>query len=130
MFSFNLRYLVAALSLLIVEVLIALFVRDQFIRPYGGDFLVVILIYCTARSLTNAKAGHALLGALLFSYGVELLQWMRIVDWLGWRDSVIATTIIGYGAEWADMVAYTLGAAAVWLVEKIAAHPWQRLNRQ
>ena len=37
-------YGLAALLILVIEVLIALFVRDRFIRPYGGDILVTLLI--------------------------------------------------------------------------------------
>ncbi len=38
-------YAICFIGLFIVETLIALFVRDAFIRPYMGDVLVVILIY-------------------------------------------------------------------------------------
>ena len=33
------------LLLLIIEVLIALFVHDRFVRPYIGDVLVVMVLY-------------------------------------------------------------------------------------
>ena len=39
-------YAICFAGLFVVETLIALFVRDAFIRPYMGDVLVVILIYC------------------------------------------------------------------------------------
>ena len=42
-------YAICFIGLFIVETLIALFVRDAFIRPYMGDVLVVILIYCFVR---------------------------------------------------------------------------------
>ena len=42
-------YAICFIGLFIVETLIALFVRDAFIRPYMGDILVVILIYCFVR---------------------------------------------------------------------------------
>jgi len=35
--------------LLLIEILIALFVHDEFIRPYVGDALVVIVLYCECR---------------------------------------------------------------------------------
>ena len=38
MFSFNLKYFLFALVIFISELLIALFVRDKFIRPYLGLF--------------------------------------------------------------------------------------------
>ena len=36
-------YAIAFVLLLVTEVLIALFVRDRFIRPYGGDILVTVI---------------------------------------------------------------------------------------
>ncbi|MDE6031460.1 MAG: DUF2809 domain-containing protein, partial [Oscillospiraceae bacterium] len=32
-----------------VEVVIALFVHDRFVRPYLGDVLAVVTVYCGAR---------------------------------------------------------------------------------
>ena len=46
MLLFRRSYFSFFVLLFIIEVLIALFVNDRLIRPYVGDFLVVILIYC------------------------------------------------------------------------------------
>ena len=45
----RLVYLSATIILLITEVLIALYVHDDFIRPYVGDAIVVIVIYTFVR---------------------------------------------------------------------------------
>ena len=50
MFKFNWPYFIVALYSFLTELLIALFVRDMNVRSYGGDFLVVTLIYCTIKS--------------------------------------------------------------------------------
>lgn len=42
MFTFDKKYFLAALFLLLTEILIALFIHDTFFRPYAGDFLAVI----------------------------------------------------------------------------------------
>jgi len=55
MLVFRKTYFVAALLLFAAEVCIALFFHDRFIRPYFGDFLVVILIYCFLKSFWNAS---------------------------------------------------------------------------
>jgi hypothetical protein len=123
MFTFNIRYFLFALALFIVEVLIALFVRDSFIRPYFGDYLVVILIYCAVRTFINASPVKVAMGVLLFSYLIEVLQYFNIVDRLGLADNVIAKTVIGYGFAWWDILAYTLGIATVLIVEHFRARP-------
>lgn len=45
----RIKYGAAFLLLLCVEVLIALYVHDDFIRPYIGDVLVVGVVYCFLR---------------------------------------------------------------------------------
>ena len=42
-------YIISFLLIFCIEVLIALYVRDNFIRPYVGDMLVVVLVYSFAR---------------------------------------------------------------------------------
>ena len=42
-------YIISFLVIFCIEVLIALYVRDRFIRPYVGDMLVVVLVYSFVR---------------------------------------------------------------------------------
>lgn len=117
----NPNYLFVTLILFLIEILIALFVHDQFIRPYIGDFLVVILIYCFVKSFLNTPVLPTALGVLLFAYSVEILQYFRIVEVLGLQHSRAARIIIGSAFEWQDMLAYTAGITAVILAER-----WRR----
>lgn len=112
------NYLFVTLILFLTEILIALFVHDRFIRPYIGDFLVVILIYCFVKSFLNTPIVPTALGVLLFAYSVEVLQYFRIVEVLGLQHSRAARIIIGSAFEWRDMLAYTAGIVAVILVER------------
>ena len=117
MLTFNFRFFVFALLLFIVEVLIALFVHDGFIRPYFGDYLVVILIYCALRTIIKASPLKVAIAVLLFSYAIEVLQYFSIVDSLGLTNNKLARVVIGYGFEWLDLLAYTLGIVTVLFVE-------------
>ena len=117
MLTFDKKYFLWAAVLFVVEVLIALFVRDAFIRPYVGDFLVVILLYCAIRTFLKAPVMKVALGVLMFAYLLEVLQYFRLVDRLGLTDNLLAKTVIGYGFAWLDMVAYTLGILIVLAVE-------------
>ena len=56
----KLGYLVAALVLFAIEVLIALFVHDNFIRSHVGDVLAVGLVYATLRAATRVNVLQAL----------------------------------------------------------------------
>lgn len=120
MITFRLRPFFFALGLFIIEVLIALFVHDHFIRPYVGDYLVVILLYCAAKSFLNISPLKLALGALLFAYCIEFLQYVKFIEWLGLSHNQFAKTVIGYGFEWLDLLAYTLGIATVLAVENLS----------
>ena len=116
--TFNKKYFTFAVLLFITEVLIALYVRDSFVRPYVGDYLVVILLYCAVRTILDISVWQAALGVLLFAFFIEWLQYFQIVNRLGLENNNIARTVIGHGFEWKDIIAYTLGALTVIVLEK------------
>lgn len=119
MLTFNLKFFFFTLLLFTVEVLIALFVHDRFVRPYLGDYIVVFLIYCAVRTFLKASPLKIAIGVLLFAYTIEVLQYFRIVDRLGLADNRLAKTVIGYGFEWLDLLAYTLGVITILILEKL-----------
>ena len=117
MFQFNKKYLLFTTILFITEMLIGVYVRDSFIRPFGGDFLVVILIYCFVKSFFKLPVLQTAIGVLLFSYIVEALQYIKIVNVLGLKRYALARIIIGTAFSWIDIVCYTAGIAVVLLIE-------------
>ena len=118
MLTFNLKYFLLAIIFFITEILIALFVHDGFIRPYVGDYLVVMLIYCAVKTFVKASPLKTAAGVLIFSYVIEVLQYLDIVERLGLSGNAIAKTVIGYGFEWWDILAYTLGVITILIVEQ------------
>ena len=118
MFKFRIKYFIAFIILLATEICIALFAHDNFIRPYLGDFLVVILIYCFIQSFCKLPYLPAAIAVLLFSYTIELLQYFNIIQILGLQNSTLFRIIIGTSFAWQDIVAYTAGIAFVILLEK------------
>ena len=106
----RLGYGLAALLLLAVEVLIALFVRDRFIRPYGGDILVTLLICCVIRVILPQKYRLPIGGGvLLFAILVEVGQYIGLVYLLGLGHIAFFRVLIGTGFSWWDMVCYAVG---------------------
>ena len=116
--KFDLTYFVSTIALLLIEILISKYLNDPFIRPYFGDFLVVILIYCFVKSFFNTPVFPTLIAVLLFSYFIEALQYFNIVNKLGLQHSSLARTIIGTSAEWTDIVAYTCGIITTYYLER------------
>ena len=118
MFRFDKTYFLFTLILFIIEICIAVFVRDSFVRPYVGDYLVVILIYCAVRTVLNAPVINVAVGVLLFSFAIETLQYFQLVNRLGLQNNIVAKTVIGYGFEWLDLVAYSLGIITILVWER------------
>jgi hypothetical protein len=122
MFGFQKRYFLLFVALFLIEVCIALFVQDRIIRPYVGDYLVVIMLYCFTRTFIKISVWPAAIGVLLFAYLIEILQYLDIVSLLGLQNNQVAKTVIGYHFEWIDMLAYTLGIITVIVVDNKWRH--------
>lgn len=115
--KFNPKYALIFAVLLLVEVGIALFVNDQFIRPLVGDVLVVVLLYAGVRMLFAVRNPRWLaVGLLLFACSVEVSQAFDLVSRLGLADSKFAATVLGATFDWRDLLAYAVGFVII-LVE-------------
>lgn len=118
MLTFNKAYFFFTVLIFAIEVLIAVFVEDNFIRPHLGDVLVVILIYCFLRSFLRLSVLTTAMLVLIFSFSLEFLQYLKIVEKLGLENSRIARTILGTSFDWMDLINYMLGIAMVILIER------------
>lgn len=119
MFTFHRNYFFSALILFLTEVFIAVFVHDSIVRPYIGDFLVVILIYCSVRAVVKSSRITVAVYTLLFSYLIEVLQYFRFVSALGLKNNKLANVVLGNSFAWTDILAYTLGIATVLIFENL-----------
>lgn len=121
MFKFHKGYFLLAMVLFLVEVGIALFVHDNFVRPYLGDTLVVVLIYSFLKSFLKAPVIPTAIAVLLFSYTIEVLQYFDLIVFLHLENNRLAKCVLGNSFEWVDFVAYTVGILLVILAEKCIA---------
>jgi hypothetical protein len=117
MLTFNKTYFTWAVLIFMIEVLIALFVNDNFVRPYLGDVFVVILIYSFLKAFLKLPVLPVAVFVLLFSFTIEFLQYMKIVNVLSLERSAIARTVIGTSFAWYDVLAYLAGTTIVLAVE-------------
>ncbi|WP_309739167.1 MULTISPECIES: DUF2809 domain-containing protein [unclassified Chamaesiphon] len=117
MLIFNNRYACYTIGLFLIEVFIAIFIDDRFIRPFIGDVLVVILIYCLVRTFWKIRYHTAALLVLLFAWTIELLQYFNLVAVLGLQKYKVIAIAIGSTFDWKDIIAYVLGATIVVMLE-------------
>lgn len=101
----------AAALLLAAEIYIGLFVRDGFVRPYLGDTLVVMLIYCIVRTAMPRKCSRfCLLSGIIFLFAVlvELSQLIPLCDLLHIENALLRT-LMGTSFALGDIIAYLFG---------------------
>lgn len=122
MIGFSTPYFMLTAWLFFIELLIGRYLHDAFIRPYGGDFLVVILIYCFVKTFINTPVTKTALGVLIFAYLVEISQYFHLVNLLGWKNSKAACLLMGTSFSFIDLLTYTLGVLFIIVAEKTLNH--------
>ena len=106
----------AAALIFAIEVVIAIWVHDRIIRPFIGDLLVVILLYCLVRGISRLSVKAAAGWVLAFAFLVEILQYFDIVNLLQLGHNRLARVVIGTSFAWMDLWMYVLGIGLVlWL---------------
>jgi hypothetical protein len=110
----RLAYWITFIAILAVEVCIALFVHDDFVRPYVGDALVTVLLCCLSRAVLPKL--HPALPVFGISLAAELWQWLGLTKKLG-LDGTVLGVILGATADWKDIVCYGIGCLLFSLTE-------------
>ena len=121
--SKHIFYVVATIALLIIEVLIALYVHDNFVRPYVGDVLVVLVIYTFIRIWIPEGIRLLPLYVFLFAAGVEVLQYFKLVELLGLEDNTFMRILLGSVFDVKDIICYGVGCIILGIYELFE---WQR----
>ena len=109
----RLIYTVLTIVLLAIEVLIGLFIHDNFIRPYVGDVLVVMVIYTFVRIFIPEKIRLLPSYILCFAVLVEVLQYFRIVEVLGLSENRFFSVLIGSVFDVKDIICYAIGCILI-----------------
>lgn len=118
----NGQYAVYFLLVMATEIYIALFVRDAFVRPYIGDVLVIILMYCFFRMLFAKCSPRLPVYLCIFAVAVEFGQYFHLVKLLHLEEYTVARIIIGSTFDWSDIGCYMSGTVLLLL--------WQRWEQR
>ena len=116
-FQFNRKYFSIALLLLLIEVGIAMWFKSGFIRHTVSDYLVVMLVYCIIRGMTNASVNTSALITICIAYAVEFLQLTPILELTNLNNYTLARIVFGTTFSVSDLIAYALGIITVLLIE-------------
>lgn len=102
-------YLISFVLLMCLETIIALYVHDNFIRPYIGDIIVVVVVYCFIRIFIPEGIKYMPVFVFIFATTVELLQYLSLAQMLGLENNRIARIVIGSTFDIRDIVCYLIG---------------------
>jgi len=102
-----------------IEAIIAVFIHDNFIRPYLGDVLVVVLIYCFIKAFVRNETKLLPLYIFIFALLVEVGQYFNLAELLGLSEYRIARVIIGATFDIKDIACYMVGCVGLFLFEMI-----------
>lgn len=97
-----------------IEVLIALFVHDSFVRPYFGDVLAVVCVYFFTRIFLPEKPRSLSVFVTAFSFLAELVQLTPLSEVLPSPLSVI----VGGTFDFKDLACYLAGGVVCFLIDK------------
>lgn len=117
-FSPRVTHLLMAAGAFLVLLVIALYIRDDVIRPYGGDVVVALFLYFLARGTLQWSRSVCVAGVFAFAVLVEVAQGGGLISLLGLEEEPLAELVLGTTFDPADILAYALGAAGATLLDR------------
>lgn len=104
------RIVFALIFLMLVglEFIIGIYFHDDFIRPFVGDVIIVIVLYSLIRVFIPQKAYWLSAAVFVFAAAVEFSQKIPLCDLLGVTNNFIRV-IMGVSFAWEDIICYAVG---------------------
>ena len=119
-------YAIATVILLLIEVMIAIYVHDAFVRPYIGDVLVVVVIYTFIRIFVPERCKLLPLYVFMLAALVEVLQLFHVVEALGWQNNRFLSILVGSVFDWKDILCYVAGCILLGVYEVLVRNTARR----
>ena len=113
----RIKYLVTFIILFIIECLIAIFLKQGFIRENIGDVLVVPCIYTLIRIVFPNRIKFLSLFVLIFAIIVEFMQLLNITELIS-NNNRILSIALGGTFDMKDIVCYIVGYILVVINER------------
>ncbi|RDU25215.1 ribosomal maturation YjgA family protein [Anaerosacchariphilus polymeriproducens] len=126
----RISYAIAFSTLFIIEILIAIFVHDTFIRPYIGDVLVVVVLYMGVRIFIPNGCRLLAVYIFLFATLVEYLQYFKLIQLLGMENNTFLRVIIGSVFDEKDILCYGVGCILLGIYEWIKISLGQKSRKE
>lgn len=112
----RLKYLILFIIFIIIEFLIAIYLKKGFIRENIGDILVVPCIYTFLKTLFLNKYRYLDLYVLIFAIIIEILQLFNITTLIANNNKVI-NIVLGCTFDFKDIICYIIGYLIIVIVK-------------
>ncbi|WP_347374282.1 DUF2809 domain-containing protein [Aequorivita sp. Q41] len=112
------NYFLVTLIIFFIEILIAYFHFNNFIRGFVGDVLVILLLYSFLKIFIKKGVLKTALLVLCFACSVEMLQYSKVTEKLNISSEIILT-IVGSVFDYYDLMAYGIGFLLILVFEKL-----------
>ena len=119
-----------AAVLLLTEIFIGAYVSHTlWLRSYGGDILVIPLIYVLTRIFVRwlPRTMPLVMGGV--GLLAELAQLFRLSDRLGFARGSLPAVIIGTSFSWVDVLCYAAGVVLIYIGMWVRSRGWKPLTR-
>ena len=97
--------------------IVVLFNNNQLVRGFIGDIIVIWIIYFFAKAFYDFNAIKLAIFTLVVAFTTELLQYLDFITYIGIEHNTIARLILGAVFDPYDLIAYTIGAVLVYIVD-------------
>lgn len=114
----RIKYLISFILTFLIEAVIAVFIHDNFIRPYLGDVLIIICVYLFFRTIFLDKFKYLSLYVLILAVLIETLQYFNIAKIIA-GDNKLVNIVLGATFDIKDIICYVIGYAIILIIEKI-----------
>ncbi len=114
----RINYFIAFFIIFITECLIAIFLKNGFIRENVGDILVIPCIYTMLRVIFPNKIKYLSVYVLLFAIIVEIMQLLNITKMLA-NNNKILSIAFGGTFDLKDIVCYIIGFGIIIAISEV-----------
>ncbi|MGJ8592733.1 MAG: DUF2809 domain-containing protein [Aquaticitalea sp.] len=116
--TFHKGYFIAFVLIFATEVLIAIFLKDGFIRHSFGDYLAIILVYCFFKTFIKENCTQIAVVSLIIAFTIEFLQLTNFLELFNLQDIALARIVLGSTFSVSDLIAYALGFITILIYER------------
>lgn len=114
--TFSRRACLFTSALFAIECIIATYFHDPLLRSFGGDVLVMPLMYSFLRMFVSFSGTGLVWALFAFACLIEIGQYFHLASWLGLAPHSWGEIILGATFDPKDLLAYALGTGLnLWL---------------